>query len=880
MAKKYYNKEYLPILPEINSAMYPYLFLMKGTNGDYILYAISTDSLVLYPTTQQAIVVDEDCVAIEYTLSDSSSEWVSDLKQATYAAGTAIPTASYEIAWANFDIIDSDNFTLYNFSSMIPVDFYCDLSDTEGKIKIDVGEEYSIYKASDDVFTIEQLSTMTGYESIEMTAPYLDMNITFLEAYPISELNIESAPFIMIGSYSIMVPYDGCEFDGIVFPEKGIYCASLVGLKSTDYTCTGQQIGFNLPTVEPVVIYEGEVTTVESNGLATANIQLNELVNDRELVLTTVNETEYFDTGFVNNGNLLFGEIDENSNPDFTNKPYLVTVSGVTSQNAVITTETAGTYSVKMVRYMSGKLNKIAREVELNVDDTLFVESGQSYRIQVLSDNASAENPKYTFTTSSNFKNIGTITADGLITITSAPKDGYTYYISISSDETENYHDFYRTIYIDDSNRVITANVDGSFVNIGVPKKITIDDNASSESPTYSYTCSNTSVATIDSDGYITATAPGFFVITVSSPATKNYSSGSDATSSIYAEVFVEPEEKMTYDYLFNFSDENWETRFPDNYSTTWNYAWRTDATFTYNNRRTLRSYPISSSKTSQHVINFTLVQAGSIEFNYTVSSEATHDVMTISLDGVEIVKKSGTVDWTVYSQELDAGDHVLELKYTKDGSVNTGSDACAIGYLRIKGMAADYERKYLINANNEFYTVTNGALSKLQVTELTSQVFSLYGFDEKPTFEQLSGLVNPTVLLWNNSTEDAPSLTVKQTATPPSQTVVISKPVDLSDETIAGVEKVNTTCTGNPLYACSFNGGTTWKMFNGTNWVDADNKSGMTANVLTSITTEQWAEILNGLESFMFRFILNTLRDSVTNIVVDFLNPTDIIEQ
>jgi hypothetical protein len=160
----------------------------------------------------------------------------------------------------------------------------------------------------------------------------------------------------------------------------------------------------------------------------------------------------------------------------------------------------------------------------------------------------------------------------------------------LSSEATENYHDFKKYIYIDDSTRTISASILDNCVNIGLSKKLEITDNATSQSPTYTYSSSNTSIATVDADGNVTGIAPGVVSITISSPATKNYKAGS-AVITFYCEEYIAPLDKMIYDYDFNFSDEDWATRFPECYSVSNSYAWYTDYTFTYNNRRTLRSY-------------------------------------------------------------------------------------------------------------------------------------------------------------------------------------------------------------------------------------------------------------------------------------------------
>lgn len=183
------------------------------------------------------------------------------------------------------------------------------------------------------------------------------------------------------------------------------------------------------------------------------------------------------------------------------------------------------------------------------------------------------------------------------------------------------------------------------------------------------------------------------------------------------------------------------------------------------------------------------------------------------------------------------------------------------------------YEIKYLIRSNHSLYTIIDGTLTALQETLVESSLFSSKGFDELPDSSLLLGLWNPEILYWQSSTEDGlPTMTATMNATPLPQAIV-TNPIDMSNPTIKGIQRATVSCTGNPLFACSFDDGATWKVHNGSEWADMVDSVGMTKTVLEEITTEQWSQVLEGLSSFKLWFILNTTEDTVTNVVIDYLN-------
>ena len=71
------------------------------------------------------------------------------------------------------------------------------------------------------------------------------------------------------------------------------------------------------------------------------------------------------------------------------------------------------------------------------------------------------------------------------------------------------------------------------------------------------------------------------------------------------------------------------------------------------------------------------VLAAGELTFMYKVSSEQNYDKLHFYMDNQEKGTWSGTVNWTQFTQPVTVGQHTFKWSYTKDSSVNSGSD-CA----------------------------------------------------------------------------------------------------------------------------------------------------------------------------------------------------------
>ena len=193
--------------------------------------------------------------------------------------------------------------------------------------------------------------------------------------------------------------------------------------------------------------------------------------------------------------------------------------------------------------------------------------------------------------------------------------------------------------------------------------------------------------------------------------------------------------------------------------------------------------------------------------------------------------------------------------------------------YSAVNAIQEFYAKKYLIESAGVYYNVVEGVLNALPISILSASAFQQYGLDEVPSGELLVSLASPSILYWQDSSDPIPSLVANVTATPVPQ-IIISDEIGIVHESIKGIASTTCVYEGNPLVEISFDGKNTWKYINGTNWITASTTNeGMTMDVLSKITTEQWTTQTDGVSSIYIKVILFTPEDSVTNIVINFTN-------
>ena len=192
------------------------------------------------------------------------------------------------------------------------------------------------------------------------------------------------------------------------------------------------------------------------------------------------------------------------------------------------------------------------------------------------------------------------------------------------------------------------------------------------------------------------------------------------------------------------------------------------------------------NSTTSFEEFTFTTVGTADLSFDWQVSSESNYDWLVVLLDGVEILKKSGSLSGSyVYSsaqgENLAQGDHLLVVKYTKDGSQSHGNDLANVSNIVVTVEENSHTQKTFpdwtstnhnhSSISSEEYTFTTLGTADLSFDwEVSSEnnydwlVVLLDGVEILKKSGSLSGSYVYSSALGNRITQGAHTLVVKYT--------------------------------------------------------------------------------------------------------------------
>lgn len=115
-----------------------------------------------------------------------------------------------------------------------------------------------------------------------------------------------------------------------------------------------------------------------------------------------------------------------------------------------------------------------------------------------------------------------------------------------------------------------------------------------------------------------------------------------------------------------------------DNTGLTWttsgDVAWYGQGALSHDGVDAGKSGTVTNNQSS--VVSTQVSGAGTLSFWWKVDSEANHDFLRFSIDGVLRDRISGVVYFTKKQYVLGPGPHTLKWKYSKDASGSTGMDA------------------------------------------------------------------------------------------------------------------------------------------------------------------------------------------------------------
>jgi hypothetical protein len=120
--------------------------------------------------------------------------------------------------------------------------------------------------------------------------------------------------------------------------------------------------------------------------------------------------------------------------------------------------------------------------------------------------------------------------------------------------------------------------------------------------------------------------------------------------------------------------------------------TWITTTTSPYSGTHCYTNNDIGANETATTTLKIKFITDGSISFWVRTSTEYTYDKLRFYIDGVQQGSYSGPNGWQQVSFNVTAGYHILQWKYSKDGSGDSGEDAVFIDEIVIVGDVIMYK--------------------------------------------------------------------------------------------------------------------------------------------------------------------------------------------
>ncbi|MFT5314553.1 MAG: subtilisin family serine protease [Candidatus Krumholzibacteriia bacterium] len=101
------------------------------------------------------------------------------------------------------------------------------------------------------------------------------------------------------------------------------------------------------------------------------------------------------------------------------------------------------------------------------------------------------------------------------------------------------------------------------------------------------------------------------------------------------------------------------------------------------------RSGAITHNGSTEISLDYYLPVADEFSFWYKVDSEIAYDTLKLYIDGDLNGTWSGSIDWTLHTAQLAAGNHNIRWTYSKDGTASAGADAAWVDLVSLPGAGA-----------------------------------------------------------------------------------------------------------------------------------------------------------------------------------------------
>ena len=133
-----------------------------------------------------------------------------------------------------------------------------------------------------------------------------------------------------------------------------------------------------------------------------------------------------------------------------------------------------------------------------------------------------------------------------------------------------------------------------------------------------------------------------------------------------------------------------------------------------------------TNNSTSQNSYTVGVVAGCTFTFDWSVSSESNYDWLIVTLDGTQILKKSGTANGTYTHEFTESGVYTFVAQYAKDGSQNSGSDQAKITNATITIPETTTGKKGDVDGD--------GTVDVADVTEVVNIILNPDNDDDTPT--------------------------------------------------------------------------------------------------------------------------------------------------